>query len=303
MYFPFIKYRKIFYGISLLLILASLFSMANFGLKLGIGFTGGSSLDVSFIDKAPAVKDIHNALGSLKLGKISIQEIGKNGVSIKMKYINEEMHQQIIKKLSNLAKIDKSSESFQTIGPVIGNELKNKTKLVIILSLITIVAYIAFSFKQVSRPVKSYLFGLSSLVALCHDVIIPLGILSFLGKAMGVEITIPIVTAFLTIFGYSINDSVVVFDRVRENLLKLKTPDFGLVVEKSLNETVRRSINTSFTTMLVLFAVFFLGGQTLKYFSLTLILGIFFGTYSSIFLATPMLVSYYYGREKRKAEK
>lgn len=301
MYFPFIKYRKIFYWISGLLVLASLFSILNFGLNLGIDFTGGSALDISFVGKVPTSNQISESLKGLNLGKISVQELGKNTVSIRTKYIDEATHEEMVKKLSTTGKIEKGSESFQTIGPVIGNELKNKTKLVIVLALIFIVLYIAYSFKQVSRPVKSYLFGLTSLIALCHDVILPLGILAILGKTMGVEITIPIITAFLTIFGYSINDSVVVFDRVRENLLKLKTPDFSLVVEKSLNETITRSINTSFTTMLVLFAIFFFGGQTLKYFSLTLILGIFFGTYSSIFLATPLLVSYYYHKENKRA--
>ena len=198
--------------------------------------------------------------------------------------------------------MEEGSESFQSIGPVIGQELKRKTKIVIFLALFAILIYIALSFRRISRPVKSYVYGLTSIIALCHDVLIPLGILAFLGKFQGVEINIPIITAFLTVFGYSINDSVVVFDRVRENLLKSKEPTFSLAVERSLNQTFIRSLNTSLTTLFVLFTIFFLGGATLKYFSLTLILGIFLGTYSSLFLATPLLVTFYRFQERKYKE-
>ncbi|MBZ9572888.1 protein translocase subunit SecF, partial [Patescibacteria group bacterium] len=172
-------------------------------------------------------------------------------------------------------------------------------KIVISLALTAILLYIAFSFRRISRPVKSYVYGLTSLIALFHDVLIPLGIFAVLGKFYGIEITIPIITAFLTVFGYSINDSVVVFDRVRENLLKLKEPTFGLTVETSLNQTITRSLNTSLTTLFVLFAIFFFGGETLKYFSFALILGIGLGTYSSLFLATPLLVSFLLFKERK----
>ena len=170
--------------------------------------------------------------------------------------------------------------------------------LVILLVILAILIYITFAFRKVSRPVVSWKYGIVSLIALFHDVLIPLGIFSVLGNFFSVEITIPIVTAFLIVLGYSINDSVVVFDRVRENLNKNKNILFEKIVDNSLNQTLTRSINTSFTTLLVLFAIFFFGGDTLKYFSLALILGLICGTYSSIFLASPLLAGW---REKKSA--
>jgi len=286
MYIRFIKQRKVFYGLSIILAVLSILSVIFFGLKLGIDFTGGSSLEIIY-EEVPSSESIRESLSDLDLGDLSIQKAGSNTVILKMKDITEETHQEILARLEGI-----QDESFQSIGPVIGNELKAKTRLVVVLSLIFILLYIAFSFRRVSRPVKSYVYGFSGLVALCHDVLIPLGVFSILGKLYGVEVTIPIVTAFLTVFGYSINDSVVVFDRVRENLMKLKAPTFEEIAEKSLNQSLRRSIYTSVTTLLVLLSIFLFGGETLKFFSLTLIMGIILGTYSSIFLATPLLVSF-----------
>jgi len=290
---PFIRYRKIFYIISAILVGLSLISILVFGLKWGIDFTGGSSLELTYKTEPPSSGEIKESLKTLDLGEIVVQKSGEQGIILKMKDIREETHQEIIKNLKALGEIEEGSESFQSIGPVIGRELAQKTKLVISLALMAILLYIAFSFRRISRPVKSYIYGLTSLVALGHDVLIPLGVFSILGKFYGIEITIPIITAFLTVFGYSINDSVVVFDRVRENLLRLPEPSFDLTVEKGLNQSLTRSLNTSLTTLFVLFAIFFFGGATLRYFSLALILGIGFGTYSSLFLATPLLVSYY----------
>ena len=299
MYIPFIKHRKIFYLVSAILVGLSLISIFVFGLKLGIDFTGGSSLELTYKAEPPTSGEIKESLKALDLGEIVVQKSGERGLILKMKDIGEETHQEIIRNLKVLEEIEEGSESFQSIGPVIGRELAQKTKLVISLALAAILLYIAFSFRRISRPVKSYIYGLTSLVALGHDVLIPLGVLSLLGKFYGIEITIPIITAFLAVFGYSINDSVVVFDRVRENLLRLREPTFDLTVEKGLNQSLTRSINTSLTTLLVLFAIFFFGGVTLRYFSLVLILGIGFGTYSSLFLATPLLVSYYRFRQRR----
>ncbi|MDI6883152.1 MAG: protein translocase subunit SecF [Patescibacteria group bacterium] len=299
MYIPFIKYRKLFYIFSIILVGLAVISLFLFGLKLGIDFTGGSSLEITYQKEVPTTKEIKEVVRDLELGEISLQRIGERGVVLKMRDIGEETHQEILKRLKILAEIEEGSESFQSIGPVIGKELKSKTKVVISLALLAILFYITLSFRRISRPVKSYVYAITSVVALFHDVLIPLGILVILGRFQGVEITIPIITAFLTVFGYSINDSVVVFDRVRENLLKVKESTFELTVEKSLNETLTRSLNTAFTTLLVLFAIFFFGGETLKYFSLTLILGITFGTYSSIFLATPLVLSYFRFKERK----
>jgi len=289
----FIKYRKIFYGLSIVLFLASLASIVVFGLKLGIDFVGGSSLSFNYEKEIPDFPVLREELEEFNLDNLSIQKQGENGIILRMKNIDEETHRKIMDKLNKSNKIEEGSESFQSIGPVVGEELKEKTKLVIIVALLAILIYVAFSFRKVSHPVKSYIYGFSSLIALAHDFIIPLGVFAFLGKFYGVEITIPIITAFLTVFGYSINDSVVVFDRVRENLIRTKASTFDSVVEKSLNQSLTRSLNTSLTTLLVLLTIFFFGGATLKYFSLTLIIGIALGTYSSLFLATPLLATFY----------
>ena len=299
MHIPFIRKRRIFYLISAVLVGAAVFSILNFGLRLGIDFTGGSSLEVIFENDVPSNASVKEKLEEIGLQKVTAQRAGEKGLILKMGEITEETHQKVLEKLSETGKIKEGSESFRSIGPVVGEELKGKTKIVVSLALLAILLYIAFSFRRVSRPVKSYVYGLTSLLALGHDVLIPLGLFAILGHFGEVEISIPIVTAFLTVFGYSINDSVVVFDRVRENLLKAGAPTFEETLEKSLNQSVRRSLFTSLTTLLVLFAIFFFGGESLKYFSLALIMGIGLGTYSSLFLATPLLVSFLRFKERK----
>ena len=299
MYFKFTKHRKIFYGFSGFFAIVSLASVLIFGLNLGIDFTGGSVLQVNFAETRPSLDQIREALVEVGLGDVVVQTQDTRGLSIKTKKSDLLTRQLLVDKLQELAEIEAGSESFESIGPVIGNELKRKTNIVIILALLSILAYIAFSFRKISRPVKSYVYGLTSLLALFHDVAISLGVFTILGRFYGIGITIPIVTAFLTVVGYSINDSVVVFDRVRENLLKSRGENFEQSIDKSLNQSLTRSINTSFTTMIVLFAIFFFGGSSLKFFSLALILGVGLGTYSSLFLATPLLISFLRFKERK----
>ncbi|MCK4919160.1 MAG: protein translocase subunit SecF [Candidatus Pacebacteria bacterium] len=178
------------------------------------------------------------------------------------------------------------------IGPVIGNELKSTAKLAIVIALIAIVLYIGWAFRKVSKPVSSFKYGIIATIALFHDVIITLGVFSVLGYLYNVEVGISFVAALLAILGYSVNDTIVVFDRTRENLLKARDDDFEITVNKSINETLVRSINTSFTTLLVLFTLFLFGGETIKYFIVALMVGIASGTYSSIFIASPLLVTW-----------
>jgi len=303
MHFPFIRYRWVFYAFSLVLVLASILSMVVFGLNLGIEFTGGASLEVVYQGEPPELEEVRNALQEIALDQLVLQRIAESGLVVKTGPISQETRQQILKKLQNMGEIEEGSENFQLIGPSIGQELKSKTKIFVSLALLAILIYIALSFRKVTRPIKSYIYGLTSLIALFHDVLIPLGVFALLGKFSGLEISIPIITAFLTVFGYSINDSVVIFDRVRENIVKLKTSDFDSAVEQSLNQSLRRSLHTSLTTLFVLLAVFFFGGESLRPFSLALIIGILAGTYSSIFIATPLLVSYYRFRSKRMKRK
>jgi len=295
---PFIKYRKAYFIFSGAFVLASIVCLIIFGLNLGIEFTGGSMLEIEYQHQAPSHQEIKNVLAPFNL-KEDIQSVNNRSVIIRMRDISEETRVKVVEALNNKSKIIKDKTRFESIGPTIGRELRNKTEIVIFLTLISILLYVTFAFRRVSRPVSSWQYGLAAILALFHDVLIPIGVFSILGKFYGVRVTIPIITALLTVFGYSINDSVVVFDRIRENLIKRTSSNFEEVVNDSLNQTLTRSINTSLTTLLVLFAIFFFGGETLRYFSLALIIGITAGTYSSIFLASPMLVSWNYWRKKR----
>jgi len=254
---------------------------------------------VKYKQQAPVLENIKKQTDALNLGEVAVQVAGEQRVILKMKPISEAGKENILQKLEALGEIEKGSESFQVIGPVIGKELKNKTKIVVFLSLLSILVYIAISFRKISRPVKSWVYGFTGIVALCHDIIIPLGVFAWLGRYLGAEITIPIITALLTVFGYSINDSVVVFDRIRENLFKSKGESFDTIVDASLNQTLGRSVNTSFTVILVLLAILLFGGNTLRYFALALLLGVGFGTYSSIFVASLLVVTIFESREKR----
>ena len=291
----FLKYKKIYFIFSGALILASLICLIVFGLKPGIDFTGGSILEIEYIEERPSNQEIREALSNLDLGEILVQPTEEKGVILKMKDISEDTHQQVLERLNETNKLEE--RRFESIGPLIGQELKQKTKIAIILSLIAIVLYIAWAFRKISRPIPSWQYGIASLLALFHDVLIPIGIFSVLGKFYGVQITIPVIAALLTVLGYSINNVVVVFDRIRENLLK-HVGTYQEIVNNSLNQTLTRSINTSLTTLFVLVAIFFFGGVTLKYFALALILGITVGTYSSILLASPILVAWLKWRKK-----
>lgn len=288
--FSFTKYSKIYYIVSGILILASIGSLAVFGLHFGIEFTGGSNMEVDFTGTRPSNEQISASLSSFDLGEIIVQPTGGNGAVLRFKGIDEATHQQVLAKLNELAPVQE--KSFQYIGPSVGQELRNKTLIAIILALLAITIYIAFAFRKVSRPIASWKYGITSLIALFHDILIPLGVFSILGKLYGVEITIPIIAALLTILGFSVHDTIVIFDRIRENILRKGMGQFSETVDWSLNQTVGRSVSTVATVLLVMFALFFFGGQTLKYFSLALIIGVACGAYSSIFIAGPLLVTW-----------
>ena len=284
----FVKYRKIYYILSGILVISSLFSLIFYRLNFGIDFTGGSILTLEFKNDRPTNQEVENKLADLNLGEITVQPTGENDLILRVKYIDEAIHRQLLQKFNGQVE----EKSFDSIGPTIGRELTNKTFIFIFLVLFAIMLFIAFAFRKSSRPVSSWQYGLvAALVAFLHDVLIPLGVFSLLGKFYNIQVTIPIVVGLLTILGYSVHDTIVVFDRIRENISRSGSRAFELIVNDSLNQTLVRSINTSLTTLLVLLAIFFVGGETLRYFSLILILGIITGTYSSIFIASPILTS------------
>lgn len=290
MHFNFVRYRKIYFIFTGILILSSIVCLIIFGLKLGIDFTGGSILEVEFKEARPANQAIREKLANFDLGEFTLQSVGERGVLIRMRDISSETQQEILQKLRQLQGLEE--KRFESIGPTIGQELKEKIKIVITLALLSMVLYIAFAFRRVSRPIKSWQYGIAALIILSHDILIPLGVFSILGKFYGVQITIPVIVALLTVVGYAINNVVVVFDRIRENLFKKLTITFEEAINFSINQTLTRQLNTSLTTLFPLIFIFFIGGETLKYFALALMLGITVGTYSSIFLASPILVSW-----------
>lgn len=293
---PFLRYSKIYYIFSGLLALAAISSFAIFGLRFGIDFTGGSILEVEF-DQRPENLVIQEKLKALNLGEITIQPTGEKGAILKLKDVNETVHQEILKNLGELSGVKELR--FENIGPVIGKELRQKTIILIAISLVALLIYIAVSFRKVTFPFSGWQFGIVSIVVLFFDVLIPIGVFALLGNFYNIQFNIPIITALLTILGYTINDKVIVFDRVRENISRTRGIDFKALVNRSLNEILFRSLSTGTCTLLVLFFIFLLGGETLKYFALTLIIGITVGTYSSIFLASPILVNWLKWRERK----
>ncbi|MBI5229925.1 MAG: protein translocase subunit SecF [Candidatus Magasanikbacteria bacterium] len=291
MHYNFIKNQKYFLSLSAILVAGGIIAFFVWGLKPGIDFTGGALLEVEYKTDRPANADVSSVVEGITEKPI-IQQVGNKGLIIRTKTIDEPTHQKIVNALKEKISGDNvlTEKQFQTIGPSISAELKQKSYSAIALVLIAIILYIAFAFRKVSRPVSAWKYGVCAVLALTHDIFIPVGIFAALGHYKGVEIDTLFVTALLTILGFSVHDTIVVFDRIRENLLKYSKESFEQVVDRSVNQTMVRSISTSFTVLLVLLAVFFFGGATIKYFVLTLIVGVIFGTYSSIFVASPLLV-------------
>lgn len=292
-----IRYKYIFFTLSGALAAISIAGFVMWGLKLGIDFTGGSLLEVEFLAVRPRVEEIHRGLEPLGLGGVIIQPAGEKGLIMRFGHVDEDTHQRILGALSSLGSGDKSAileKRFDAIGPTIGAELKYRAMGATALAICAIIVYIAWAFRRVSRPVQSWKYGIAAFVALIHDVAIPVGVFAFLGHFRGVEIDPLFITAILTVLGFSVHDTIVVFDRIRENLERLKTAEpFAVTVNRSVNETLVRSLMTSLTVILVLSAVLFFGGESTRYFNIALIIGITFGTYSSIFMASPLLVAWH----------
>jgi len=283
----FTKYFKFYNIFSGLLLFSAIFLLFAIGLNFSIDFTGGSILEIEF-EKRPENPVIQEKLKDLNLGEITIQPTGDRGVILRIKEINEASHQEILSKLGEISNV--REQRFENIGPVVGKELRQKTITLIIVSLLFLLIYITIAFSKVSRPISSWQYGVISILTLSFDVLVAIGIFTLLEKFYQVQLSVPIVTALLTILGYTINDKVIVFDRIRENILKGQKKTFEETVNFSLNQTLTRSLSTGTCTLLVLLFIFFFGGDTLRYFSLILIVGIVVGTYSSLFLATPLLV-------------
>ncbi|MDB5259238.1 MAG: Protein-export rane protein SecF [Candidatus Taylorbacteria bacterium] len=319
-----VTYRKLFYALSTILIVASIGAFAAWGLNLGIDFKGGSIMEVEFANGRPDQAELHTKLAPLGLQE-SIRPTGDNGYIIRMRALSQDEKAGLWSVLtgtstaaasSTLATMNSASSTatstitvagvtekrFDSIGPVLGAEAARKSVTSIILVILAIVIFITYAFRQVSHPISSWKYGIVAIIALAHDVIIPIGAFSILGHFAGYETDTLFVTALLVVLGFSVHDTIVVFDRVRENLrhASAKKP-FGEIVGESISQTFTRSINTSLTTLLSLLVLYFIGGEATHHFALALIIGIIAGTYSSIFIGSPLLVTFQKWAEKKKA--
>ena len=289
---PFIKYSKIWLFISGAVAVVSVVFLLMWGLKPGIDFTGGSLLEVTFEKNRLEHVLVQKTLEDLGQKNAVIQKTRDSSMIMRVGFLTEDQHQLVLRELRAKYAIDNTmrEDRFETIGSAVSKQMRTRALWAIILVNLGIIIYIAYAFRVVSRPVASWKYGALAILALVHDVLLVLGVFSLLGHMYGTEVDIPFVVALLTVLGYSVNDTIVVYDRVRENLLRHSADNFSDTVNNGLNQTLMRSINTTMKTTLPLFALYFLGGSTINSFVLALIIGIISGAYSSIFIATPMLV-------------
>ena len=286
-------FYKTMFWVSILLVLVSVVLLFAYGLNLGVDFKGGGVVEIEFQEGRPTIDDIKLVLTEAGLTEVAANNTGDSGIMLRTKELSEPEHQNILSVIrNNFPGVEE--KKFDSIGPVIGNELKRKSVTATILVLLAVIVYIAIAFRKLSRTLSPWIMGVAAITALLHDVLIPLGVFAVLGRFYGIEISAIFVAAVLTILGYSVADTVVVFDRVRENIVRGSSgsvvESFPAIVHKSILQTLTRSLNTTFTTLLSLFAIYFFGGESIKYFALALIIGIFLGAYSSIFVASPLLV-------------
>ena len=293
-----VNHRKFFFGIAGLLVALSIASGIVFGLHFGLDFTGGSLLEVTYPQTRPSLDLVRSNLSAterLHLGDYTIRAAGDKGFVLRTRTLTPDEKTQVEMVLSNGDLSTIHEERFNSVGPTVGDSLKQKSYYAIGAVILAIMLFVTFAFRKVSEPVASWKYGFATLVALAHDVVIPAGVYIVFSHFTGAEIDLLFVTALLAILGYSVHDTIVVFDRVREHLsinaqYRTKEP-FEKTVGDSVRQTMGRSINTSLTIFLVLLALFFVGSETTRNFAFILLVGVVAGTYSSVFIASPLLVT------------
>lgn len=286
------KYQNYFFFIPALSIVLSIAALLLWGLHPGIDLKGGSLLQVTYPNGRPDLAELQTKVDTLGFGEVRIQASNQNDYVLRERNLTQTEKKSLDDTLSTFGTF--TEVQFNSVGPSIGAELMQKAWWAIALIAILIILFIAFAFRHVSKPVASWKYGVVAIVTLLHDILIPTGLFAYLGHIWGAEVGALFIVALLTILGISINDTIVVFDRIRENLginiKHSKKEPFPDVVWRSILQTVTRSINTSFTVIIVLLALFFIGPDSTKDFALTLIVGMIAGTYSSILIASPLLV-------------
>jgi len=294
-----IKRKNIYFTISLLVIIPGIVSLILFGLRLSIDFTGGTMLEYQISRlKVDRNEKINSIFKSNKVEVSSIQKSSEDKYIIKTKPIDKKTHQKLLQDLSK--EITGIRETgFQTVGPTIGKETTWNALKAVLTSSVLIVFYIAWAFRKVPKPASSWRFGICAIAALLHDALVLVGVFSLLGHFLNVEIDSLFVTALLTVIGFSVHDTIVVFDRIRENLIRHNGTPFEIVVNESIVQTLGRSLKTSLTVFLVLMSLLLFGGESTKWFVVALLVGIASGTYSSIFNAAPLLVVWQEWRQRQ----
>lgn len=308
-----IQNRKVIFIITAFVAMLSLGSIFTFGFNPGIDFQGGSLLEVRYTQERPSTESIRETVSDLELPGSVVQEVDEKGIIIKTLELSDEKKIELSDALTFAGAHPLVEERYKNLGATISDELKNKSLFAIVLVVIAIVLFIAYTFRGVSKPVSSFKYGLVAVVALVHDILLPTAVFALLGSFfVDYQIDVLFVTALLAILGFSVNDTIVVFDRVRENIKdqldknKSVTGEaFRKIVGKSLEQTFRRSLNTSLTTLIPLVFLFFIGGEATKPFALVLAIGVIAGTFSSLFLASPLLtiIEQYQKPPKPKSEK
>lgn len=302
-----IRYRKWWYLLSLVIILPGSISLILWGLKPSIDFTGGSLLELRGTSDTVKVREIAGKNG---LQNVTPQKVGSDGVILRFREIDEVKHKEVSAKIKESLGKSASPEGnlggnitevrFETVGPTISKEITQKAFISVALASLIIIFYVGYSFRKVPHPANSWEFGIAAVIGLLHDVLVVCGIFSLLGHFYNVEVDPLFITALLTIIGFSVHDTIVIFDRIRENLIKLGATDFEEIVNRSVVEMLPRTINTSFLVWSILLVLLLFGGTTIRYFVLALVVGIFSGTYSSILNASPLLVTWQEFKKKRK---
>ncbi len=302
-----VNHRKVFYTFSGLLVLASFVALFLWGLKPGIDFTGGSLLEVTYTSStSPAVADITKVVTAIGTTDVSVRPSGSNDFIIRSSELSNAQEVLAIGNLSFAGKYAVSEKEFDSVGPTLGVEALQKSWISIILVLLAIILFISFAFRKVSKPVSSWKYGIIAVVSLVHNILIPMGLFAALGYFAGFEVDTLFITALLVIIGFSVHDNIVVFDRVRENLRRneefKEKKDFDTIVGESINQTFVRSINTSLTLLFAILVLYIIGPVATQNFALALLVGITAGTYSSIFIGSPLLVTVYKHRLKKLAK-
>jgi preprotein translocase subunit SecF len=282
-----LRFKKLFFALAILLVVGSLAGIITKGFNWGVDFTGGSIVEIEYSETIPT-QELVAATVKSSIPDATVQQVGDKGFMIRTTELTQDAKDKLLKDIKSTGEF--TEKKFTTIGPAVGKELRTKSIVSIILISLAITLFVAFAFRSISKPVASWKYGIIVIAVLLHDIIVPAGFFAW----SGIQVDTLFVVGVLTILGVSVNDTIVVFDRIRENLKKYhqgkNALPFADIVGKSISETFTRSLMTSLTVLLALLALVVFGPESVKTLSLTMLLGMFFGTYSSIFIAAPLLV-------------